>query len=154
MKNTKHGQSGFTLIELVVVIVILGILAATALPKFVDMSGDARKAATQGVAGALASASSVNYAANIAKGAVNGTTFASATDNTSVVDTGAGCDNGVAQNLLQAGVTFAGAGTAGSYRLSAADGTTLTKIGDVIDCYVVSNDDQTVSAKFTLVGAK
>jgi MSHA pilin protein MshA len=55
-------QSGFTLIELVMVIVILGILAATALPKFVDMGGDARKAVMQGVEGAMRSANTIIYA--------------------------------------------------------------------------------------------
>ena len=58
----KSRQSGFTLIELVMVIVILGVLAAVAIPKFKDLSSDASTAAVQSVAGSLAAAAATNYA--------------------------------------------------------------------------------------------
>ncbi len=61
-KDMKSNQQGFTLIELVMVIVILGILAATAVPRFTNLRGDAEDAALAGMAGALGSASAINYA--------------------------------------------------------------------------------------------
>lgn len=70
----KQIQAGFTLIELVVVIVILGILAAVAIPKFVDLKSDAQAAAFQGVRGSIESASAINYAANSANAAKGVTT--------------------------------------------------------------------------------
>lgn len=57
----KRHQAGFTMIELIVVIVILGVLAATALPKFIDVQENAEESSLKGVAGSLASAMSVNY---------------------------------------------------------------------------------------------
>ena len=59
--RSVESQGGFTFVELVVVIVILGILAATAVPKFINVSANARAAAVQGVAGGLESATAVNY---------------------------------------------------------------------------------------------
>jgi MSHA pilin protein MshA len=70
--KTLQKQAGFTLIELVVVIVILGILAATAAPKFIDLTSDAKASVMKGVEGSIESAVSMVHAKALIEGKTTG----------------------------------------------------------------------------------
>lgn len=67
----RNQSSGFTLIELIIVIVILGILAVTAAPRFLDFSTDANEATLQGMAGAMGTAGQLVYAKALIQGLHN-----------------------------------------------------------------------------------
>jgi prepilin-type N-terminal cleavage/methylation domain-containing protein len=97
-------QSGFTLIELVMVIVILGVLAAVAMPKFVDLKGDAQASALQGVVGAMNSAMSINYAARSANSS-KGAAVADCTDIATILQGGIPTGYTVASATVTAGST-------------------------------------------------
>jgi len=124
----KQNQRGFTLIELVMVIVILGVLAAVAIPKFVDLKGDAQAAAVQGVAGGISSASSVNYAAKSANSAKGTAT------------TGLSC-TAAATAILQGGVPT-------GYTLAAGP---VGSVGVSTDCEV-TNTSGSQTATATIIG--
>lgn len=88
MKNMIKKQKGFTLIELVVVIAVLGILAAFALPRFVDFTGNANTAARAGFVGSLSSAIGIAKAKYIAQGSIGSVTLDGASSGISMTAQG------------------------------------------------------------------
>ncbi len=84
----KRQEAGFTLIELVVVIIILGILAAVALPKFMGLSTDARVSVVNGMSGSVNEAADMVHALAEVQGTVSGGTVTLPGGTTVTIDNG------------------------------------------------------------------
>jgi MSHA pilin protein MshA len=122
--STKKSKSaGFTMVELIIVIAILGVLAATALPKFVNVSKEARVAAVNGIAGALRSGVSTAQAAYFAKSDMTATTVTLADSTTAAVAVGTGIPTiaGIVSAVSTDGLTVDS--TAGTFRPSGGSAT-------------------------------
>jgi MSHA pilin protein MshA len=127
----KHRHTGFTMIELIVVIVILGILAATALPKFINMRGDAQLAAVQGVAGAAGSAMNLNYSGCQVKNNVADGTVCHTVNACTIAQVGALMQGGVPSGyaIAASGAAIGATNTATGECNVTKDGQTATFIG-------------------------
>lgn len=120
----QRHQQGFTLIELIMVIVLLGILAAVAAPKFADLGTEAEEAAAAGIFAAAQSAAAINFAANRA---------------------------GKTLTLITSGATLAGALDGGAPEGWSASGSTLTHVGKNGVSYTITvSSGETASAKAQL----
>ena len=143
MKSFNMNQSGFTLIELVVVVAVLGILAIVAVPKILGTTTEARKASLGGVAGALTAASTHNY---MIRGADNskGTGILNCVDVASLLHLGS------TESLTADGYTITEIAT----NLMSTEADVLSAVDTPVDCTLSTINTPLLTTTFSAIGIK
>lgn len=143
MKNNFKKSKGFTLIELIIVIIILGVLAVTVAPKFIDVSGDARGAVLEGVQASIQSANTLVHAKVLISGQADGANYSIADTTITIVNQYPSA--GTVNNLLDFDT---GASASDVTFTTGATSSTFTHVSarDAATC-LVTVDDATSAAK-------